>query len=315
LSSREKLAYAAFVLGQPLAPADWETLIGPDAQAEWSSRGVLEPEGDGRFSVPFRVMCVGDVTVIVDPPGQTFHHRVHIGQDSLNMVELLTPWVPPTIDCALDVGTGSGLLLLTLVPSAETALGIDINPRAVRLARLNAELNERLNEFEQRDAFDPSWAPEPFDWITWNTPFMFLPESHREASVDGFGGRLGIDLTLRFAERLKVLLRPDGVAYLLSAAPILQGGENQLEVELTALAATHGLDVSEIVLQSFWVPELREFYQSHGVVRFESVMLRIVHGIGRITRRDMPPLRRVVDGARRALYHLRAARATQGVSP
>lgn len=310
-SSREKLVYRACVLGEPLPQAEWSGLIGAEAVSLWLEKDLLREQA-GRRAVPcFRVISVNDVTVVVDPLELSFRHRVHIGQDSLNMVEFLGRAGPIPGKRILDVGTGSGLILLTLARGRDEAVGVDINPRAVRLASLNVEINQRSNcRIEERDILDPRSSPGSFDLITWNTPFMFFPETLKELSVDGYGGSLGISITLRFIERLPELLNANGAAHLLSAAPVLADGENRLETELARLAAQRKLDITASVLQSFWVPSLREFHRQHGVRRFESVMLRVERGSGRLKRVGMGPARLSVDAARRMLYAARTLRSS-----
>ena len=41
----------------------------------------------------------------------------------------------------LEIGVGSGYISLLAAEKAEKVIGIDINPHAIRLAKLNAELN------------------------------------------------------------------------------------------------------------------------------------------------------------------------------
>ncbi len=180
-----------------------------------------------------------------------FPLRIHIGQDSLNMVEFLKRHDPDETGTMLDVGTGSGLQLLTFGRKRSAALGVDINPRAVRIAPMNVEINGASTcRVEEQNAFDPNWPPSPFRLVTWNTPFMFFPDNEVASNLDGHGGHLGIALTLSFVERLVALLDPEGVAYLLSAAPVMLDGQNRLEIELAERAKRCRLDITTFVLQN-----------------------------------------------------------------
>lgn len=303
-SERQRLVYRAVVLGEPLARAEWQALVGSAAVGPWTERGLLREEAGGRLAARFRVIALDDLLFVTDPLTESFPLRVHIGQDSLNMVEFVRPRVAGRTGLSLDVGPGTGVLLIALGRGRESGLGVDINPRAMRVATLNAHLNGAHHcRVVNRDIFQADLG-EKFDLVTWNTPFMFMPESWAERSVDGYGGHLGIEISLRFVERLPHLLRDDGAAYVLSAAPQMTDGTNRLDDELRARVKALGLDVVGHVLQTFWVPELRDFYHQHGVKRFESIMLEVTRGAGSYGRREMPAGQVVVDRARRFLYEV-----------
>ncbi len=302
-SSRDRLLYRAFILGQALPRAWWLDAIGSDAVAGWLDRSLLLTTPEGNLCCRFRVIAVGDVTVVADHENPSLPNRVHIGQDSLNLLEFLLREAPTEAGRFLDVGTGSGLILLAMARGRDEALGIDINPRAVTLARVNAALNRsRGCRVEEKNALGLGSSEGAFDLVTWNAPFMFLPEGERDRHVDGYGGHLGIALTLDFVERLPNLLGANGVAYILTSAPVLQTGENKLETEIAARAERLNLDVVAHVLQAFWNPALREFHRRHAIRHFESVILKISLGGGRVRRIAPPMSRRAVDAARSWLY-------------
>jgi len=303
-SSRERRLYEAFVLGEPLPPSVWSDLVGPEVFSQWRENSLLHEHDDCRVSCRFRVISIGDVTVVVDPLivtpiSDSFPNRVHIGQDTLNLLENLSRLAGGGRERVLEVGPGSGMILISLARIHRDAVGIEVNPRAVRLARLNAELNRSLNcHVHEGDVFQIGTTEDAFDLVVWNAPFMFLPETQKERNVDGYGGDLGIGVTLRFLELLPALLHPRGAAYIESTAPVLDDGENRLEVELSSRAARLQLDITNHVMQFFWVPKLRSFHRSHGIRRFEAVLLEITHGSGRVERIAPHLTRRAIDTAR-----------------
>lgn len=83
----------------------------------------------------------------------------------------------------LDLGTGSGCILISLLkelPHA-TGVGIDLNPGAVAVARQNADANgvgSRV-EFRAGSWFEPLLEDESFDLIVSNPPY--IPESDIES--------------------------------------------------------------------------------------------------------------------------------------
>ena len=76
---------------------------------------------------------------------------------------------------ALDLCTGSGALALLAARHADHAVGVDLNPRALQLARISAALNgcESI-EWRCGDLFEPV-GEERFDLVTANPPFVVSP--------------------------------------------------------------------------------------------------------------------------------------------
>ena len=305
-SSRERLLYRALVMGEAMTEATWNDLLGRETVSRFRRHGLFEEHSSRRLRLRFRVLCLGELTLVVDHASRTSGH-VHIGQDSLNLLEFLQRRLTASYGRMLDVGTGSGLLLIALGRTCEQAIGAEINPRAARLASLNVKLNHAKScEVVDCDIFESNRLPGEFDLITWNTPFIFYPESQAADNVDGAGGHMGTAITLRFVERLPDLLAPTGVAHLLSASPILNRRESYLEQELEGRAQTLGLDITCRVVQAFWMPHLREFHRGFGIRHFESVLLEISHGPGRLRREGPGAMRRLVDFSRDAMYNRRS---------
>ncbi|MEZ5093256.1 methyltransferase [Nocardioides sp.] len=91
---------------------------------------------------------------------------------------------------ALDLGTGCGVQALHLARHATEVVATDVNPRALRIARFNADLNG-LPGIEVRDGslFDPV-AGERFDLISTNPPFVISPATgerlvYRDSGLPG----------------------------------------------------------------------------------------------------------------------------------
>jgi release factor glutamine methyltransferase len=71
----------------------------------------------------------------------------------------------------LEIGTGTGIIAIFCAAAGATVVATDINPAAVRNARLNAETNDVQIFVRQGDLYDPIDADEKFDVIFWNHPF------------------------------------------------------------------------------------------------------------------------------------------------
>jgi HemK-related putative methylase len=111
---------------------------------------------------------------------------------------------------ALDMGTGSGVGAVFAARAGYRVLAVDINPEAVRCARINVLLNRLEAQVEVRpgDLFAPV-AGERFDLVLFNPPF------YRGAPRDALDHAWrGVDIFERFAAGLPAALAPGGRALL-----------------------------------------------------------------------------------------------------
>lgn len=109
---------------------------------------------------------------------------------------------------ALDLGTGSGIGAVFAARRGFRVVAVDLNPEAVRCARLNAMLNRLEDRIEVRegDLFAPV-AGESFDFVLFNPPFF------RGAPQDPLDlAWRGTDVLERFAAGLPAVLAPGGLA-------------------------------------------------------------------------------------------------------
>jgi release factor glutamine methyltransferase len=148
----------------------------------------------------------------------------------------------------LDLGTGTGAILLALLhefPRA-TGLGVDVSSAAVEVARRNAA----LNQLETRASFHlGSWATgitEQFDIVVSNPPYIpsadiaglecEVREHDPLLALDG--GTDGLDAYRILLPLLPHLMKPNGVA-------VFEIGFGQ-EPDIASLATLAGLQIGEI---------------------------------------------------------------------
>ncbi len=158
------------------------------------------------------VLLLDNVLVLTEDfanPAQS----VYYGEDSefyANMLE-----ISPKARC-LDLCTGTGVqALMSLSRGAARVDAVDINPRAVRLARLNARLNgwERQMRWFEGDLFEPL-PPGRYDRITCNPPLLPIPPGI-PYPVIGDGGFDGLRFIRRILEQLAGRLADGGKCLLL----------------------------------------------------------------------------------------------------
>lgn len=134
---------------------------------------------------------------------------------------------------ALDMGTGSGIGALALARAGYSVVAVDVNPEAVRCARINALLNRFEGRIDAREGnlFEPVGG-ERFDVIAFNPPFFEgTPSDLHDAAWRSTG------VFERFAAELPAHLAPGGLAL------VLLSNHGAEEKQCAALRAA-GLEVS-----------------------------------------------------------------------
>lgn len=136
---------------------------------------------------------------------------------------------------ALDMGTGSGVGAVFAARSGFRVVGVDINPDAVRCARINVLLNRLEDRVEIRagDLFAPV-GDERFDLVLFNPPFFRgVPKDALDRAWRS------PDVIERFARGLPPHLEPGGRALLVLST------DGEGKAMLDALEGA-GLDVAEV---------------------------------------------------------------------
>ena len=152
-----------------------------------AARLAVRPHGDPAFDDPApadpapdhpgggqALWVISDLTPGMDgaPHAVSSDHVLGITAASTSLAGLT---LRHPVGSALDLGTGCGLQALRLAAHARRVVATDVNPRALRIARLNAALNG-ADAIEVRDgSFFAPVADERFDLIATNPPFVISP--------------------------------------------------------------------------------------------------------------------------------------------
>jgi release factor glutamine methyltransferase len=167
--------------------------------------------------------------------------------DSETLVDAALAWsrTAGAVRNILDLGTGSGCLLLSVLTELESAVGVgvDVSADAIAVAAANAGalgLSDRVR-FICDDWARISMAGDIFDLIIANPPYIPTAEiENLMAEVRNFeprsaldGGSDGLDAYRRLAPLIESLLAPGGAAF-------LEIGPGQSE-PIADLMAAHGL--------------------------------------------------------------------------
>jgi carbamoyltransferase len=148
---------------------------------------------------------------------------MYIGLDSRGLVH-----AAPRKPCVrlLDLCTGSGIQALSGSRYATEAVGVDLNPRAVRFARFNAQLNGITNvRFLLGDLYAPV-QDETFDVILANPPFV--PSPHNDLRYRD-GGRTGEAVLARIISEADPYLSPGGQLHIVTDLVDIRGYAAKLQ--------------------------------------------------------------------------------------
>lgn len=138
----------------------------------------------------------------------------------------------------VDIGCGSGgaALAVSHLLEAGTLRSIvlcDINPRALALAAVNAEINDVRNTHCVRsDGLKD--VPGLFDLIVCNPPYMIDPQGR---TYRNGGDGLGTELSMKFLEYALARLAPGGRLVLYTGSAIIHGQDSFRLASLAVLEA------------------------------------------------------------------------------
>lgn len=122
---------------------------------------------------------------------------------------------------ALEIGTGTGLVAITIARKARMVVATDINQHALDCTLKNIIANKAFNvELRKGNLFEPV-KDEKFDLIIFNTPY--LPTDEDEAVDDELdaawnGGPSGREVIDKFLEGVKDHLNPGGKVQLVQSS-------------------------------------------------------------------------------------------------
>jgi len=148
---------------------------------QWASRVDLYCVDDLFIATDHRYLLLTEDQITEQPV-------MYIGMDSHGLVHTAPRLA---VERVLDLCTGSGVQALVASRYAGDVVGVDLNPRALRFARFNAQLNGIDNvRFIAGDLY-AAVTNEKFDIILANPPFV--PSPHSEESLLRFrdGGTQG----------------------------------------------------------------------------------------------------------------------------
>lgn len=199
-------------------PADWLTLL--------AGADLIRREADGWRS-QVRVSSLGEQLFVHSAFPTLAADAVFFGPDTYRFDRLIRNHLassdPARIRRAADIGCGAGpgaIRIAMACPDAEVH-GLDINPAALDLARVNAALAGVGNLTLARSDL-LSQAPGRFDLIVANPPYLL--DASERAYRHG-GGMLGAGLSLAIVDAALERLEAGGSLLLYTGVAMVEGGD------------------------------------------------------------------------------------------
>ncbi len=178
-----------FLMQVPVGCEALQRAIRPMKLDTWIDGGLVRVDGDSAVTEA-RLLPFQGLLVAFDPERRLFSpsgsdYVMGIGASSLT---LANHTVRRHARMTLDLGTGCGIQALLAACHSDRVFAVDRNPRAVRMAAFNAQLN-RFPHVECRggDLFEPV-KQEKFDLIVSNPPFVISPAMsyiYRDSGMEG----------------------------------------------------------------------------------------------------------------------------------
>ncbi len=170
ITQQQRILVGLFHLGETVGESDLHSLLGSQGLAFFEQTGLLI-RNDGGYRCTLTLLQWRDAWRVADrydqtdAPDSVFRPNTSTARLACAVERIR----PRTIHRALELGVGSGAVLLELASRCELAVGTDISPTQTEVAYFNAVLNGREN-VELAVTDDPVTVGGHFDLIAFNSP-------------------------------------------------------------------------------------------------------------------------------------------------
>lgn len=202
----------------------------PEAERLPLEQAELIEKNDALWRSTVRWSSLGDLLFAHSPYPTTQADAVFFGPDSYRFAQAIDAHLQQgfaPVRRAVDIGCGSGVGAVVVArarPDAEV-LGVDINPRALRMSAVNAELAGLSNVSVYHSDILASVEGE-FDLIVANPPYM---NDDRQRAYRHGGGSLGEQLSVRIVSESLPRLALGGSLVLYTGVAMVAGADPFLE--------------------------------------------------------------------------------------
>ena len=182
----------------------------------------------------------------------------------------------------LDIGTGSGLIGISLLPWIDSIIGVDIMEPAITWAQLNKKINHVDRYFPRVGSlYEPVQENGPFDFIVSNPSFSFSPPDfitkykvqEHEISKD-----YGLEQVFKIIDGFSEHLTSNGRAVICTLAPIIYGEDYLInKIKKKYSDCRYSVKIHYNLIHKIPV-EYEKYYRSCGIGRLNFVFITIING-------------------------------------
>lgn len=171
--------------------------------------GLLECKGPSRCEASFAIYPLAGMFIVTDCWRYRECDRVFpITHENLCFVGKMRL---PRFGLALDIGTGSGVFAIMAATKGLPVVALDVNSRAIAMARFNAELNSVQRHVKLVKGSSALLKGRGvFDYVGCNLPFVPVPPGV-STFLHSAAGHAGRDVLAKVLKDIERLLKPDGV--------------------------------------------------------------------------------------------------------
>lgn len=236
---------------------------------DFIKNGILRCEGH-YYKFNYRFIPFEDLFLVAKvntkDPGYA-----HLNYDSITFVELLRKMqLRQNYQRALEIGCGAGLISLEIARSSRRVDAVDLNPYAVVIMEMNAQLN-KIPNITTFTSNCYNKIKERYDLIVSDPPFELMPDEAKNI-LHRYGGFLGMETASRIFSGIDNYLSDNGEAVVFTNSYIINFKENSLVKKLYAIFKDKKFKITLYALSYQINPEFYSLYRrfniSHSVSYF-----------------------------------------------
>jgi SAM-dependent methyltransferase len=231
-----KRLYEIFFLNEPINKKNF-IFLKIDWLEQAIAAGIVQKENNDNIRFLYRIVPYRDFLLITSRYDRTNTLFTYLSYDSLFFADFIEDKLKNIHfegKTALDIGCGIGILTFAARNFCNNVIGIDLNPNAVQMAQLNAELNQVSGCEFINESFD-NFEGGRFDLIISNPPFIHYPSSSGGPLDSDGGAPYGLGITLKIIQNIPEMLNNRGRAFILTKTPALKSEEDYLSTELSKI--------------------------------------------------------------------------------
>jgi len=261
---------------------------------DFLDRGILFKENDLVYAsirvVPFRGnYFLVDSPYLASTGGADHYHSEkkgmygYIGNDGFMLLNYIISEIKnKKFQKGLDIGTGSGLIGISLLPWVNSMVGVDIDEPAVNWSKLNSKINNADKYFScVGNLYEPAKDSGPFDLIVSNPSFSILPPELIEkyqVQTHEVAKDYGLEQVFKIIDGFEEKLTTFGQAFICSLVPVIHGREyilDQIKEKYSHKLYSFKIHYSFV---KHTPVEFEKYYQSCGIDRLDFVFISICNG-------------------------------------